>query len=176
MSAAFCVSGGVAACLCAHRVQQNAFGSVTRLACSRFIPQRRFHSDAGVVRNASLYRHARRGNTVALRTSDHVAVGGAFRLAPSDFAFLWEECRRCFYLKAHKTLYRPRAPFPSIFGSIDLAMKRHLRGLRTTDVIPDMPPGIFLCEDNDAWVECRPIVPPRHERSVYIRGMVSISS
>jgi hypothetical protein len=94
------------------------------------------------------------------------------RLAPSDFAFLWEECRRCFYLKAHKKLYRPRAPFPSIFSTIDLEMKRHMRGLRTTDVIPSMKPGVFLCEDNDAWVECTPIKPPGRSRSVFIRGMV----
>lgn len=95
-----------------------------------------------------------------------------FRLAPSDFAFLWNECKRCFYLKAHKKLYRPRAPFPSIFGVIDLGMKRHFRGLPTQGVIPEMKPGTFLCEDTDAWVECKPITPPGHTDSVYIRGMV----
>ncbi len=97
----------------------------------------------------------------------------SFRLAPSDFAFLWEECQRCFYLKAHKKLYRPRAPFPSIFGAIDLAMKMHLRGLPTHELLPEMPKGVFLCEKEDAWVECKPITPPGHENSVYIRGMVS---
>jgi PD-(D/E)XK nuclease superfamily len=100
------------------------------------------------------------------------AAPGPVRLAPSDFAFLWEECRRCFYLKAQKQLYRPRAPFPSIFSAIDLAMKRHLRGLRTTDVLPEMKPGVFLCEDDDAWVECAPIVPPGCTRPVFIRGML----
>lgn len=95
-----------------------------------------------------------------------------FRLAPSDFAFLWEECKRCFYLKAHGQLYRPRAPFPSIFGTIDVAMKRHFRGLHTTSVLPDMPPGVFLCEEEDAWVESLPITVPNHSASVYIRGMV----
>lgn len=95
-----------------------------------------------------------------------------FRLAPSDFAFLWGECKRCFYLKAHGQLYRPRAPFPTIFGTIDLEMKRHFRGLRTTDLLPDMTPGTFLCEDQDAWVESKPIRPAKHTDSVFIRGMV----
>lgn len=95
-----------------------------------------------------------------------------FRLAPSDFAFLWEECKRCFYLKAHGQLYRPRAPFPSIFGTIDVAMKRHFQGLRTTSILPDMPPGVFLCEEEDAWVESLPISVPNHSASVYVRGMV----
>lgn len=107
----------------------------------------------------------------AFRASDAPGLPPV-RLAPSDFAFLWEECQRCFYLKAHKKMYRPRAPFPSIFNAIDLAMKRHLRGLRTTDVLPEMKPGVFLCEDDDAWVECMPITPPGAQRSVYIRGML----
>lgn len=51
-------------------------------------------------------------------------------------------------------------------------MKRHLRGLRTTDVLPEMKPGVFLCEDDDAWVECTPITPPGAKRSVYVRGML----
>lgn len=99
----------------------------------------------------------------------------SFRLAPSDFAFLWEECKRCFYLKAHRQLDRPRAPFPAVFGTIDLGMKRHFRGLRTDQILTNMRPGIFLCEDDDAWVECQPIVPPGHTNSIYIRGMVSFS-
>lgn len=97
----------------------------------------------------------------------------SFRLAPSDFAFLWEECKRCFYLKAHKKLFRPRAPFPTIFGAIDLSMKKHLRGLPTQQLLPQMRKGTFLCEDNDAWVECTPFTPPGRDTSIYIRGMVS---
>ncbi|KAJ8908026.1 hypothetical protein NDN08_008123 [Rhodosorus marinus] len=76
-----------------------------------------------------------------------------FRLAPSDFAFLWKECKRCFYLKGHGLLYRPRAPFPSIFNKIDLGMKEFFKGKRTESVLPDMPLGEFLCEEDDAWVE-----------------------
>lgn len=108
----------------------------------------------------------------AQRRSWRASATGPVRLAPSDFAFLWEECKRCFYLKAHRKLYRPRAPFPSVFNAIDLAMKRHFRGLRTTDVLPDMKPGVFLCEDDDAWIECKPIRPPGHSREVFIRGML----
>ncbi|GAB0496145.1 hypothetical protein MMPV_007455 [Pyropia vietnamensis] len=96
--------------------------------------------------------------------------GRAFRLAPSDFAFLWDSCARCFYLKAHGMLYRPRAPFPSVFGTIDLEMKRYFRGRLTGEVLPAMPPGEFLCEDEDAWVESVPLSVPGHSSTVYIRG------
>lgn len=98
--------------------------------------------------------------------------GRAFRLAPSDFAFLWESCARCFYLKAHGMLYRPRTPFPSVFNTIDLEMKRYFRGRLTGEVLPAMPPGEFLCEDDDAWVESVPLSIPGHSSTVYIRGKV----
>lgn len=95
-----------------------------------------------------------------------------FRLSPSDFAFLYSECPRCFYLKLHNLLHRPRTPFPPVFNTIDLAMKRHFRGLRTTDVLPDMKPGVFLCEDQDAWVESQIISPTDSKSSLFIRGMI----
>ena len=44
-------------------------------------------------------------------------------LSPSDLTFLWSECPRCFYLKYKLQIKRPSAPFPSIFGKIDLLMK-----------------------------------------------------
>jgi hypothetical protein len=133
-----------------------------------------FRHEFHAVRSMSVATCARRTGSrgIRWRASASVPNGDPMRLAPSDFAFLWEECRRCFYLKAHKKLFRPRAPFPSIFNTIDLEMKRHMRGLRTTDVIPSMKPGVFLCEDNDAWVECSPITPPGRSGSVFIRGMV----
>lgn len=122
---------------------------------------------------ASFYASATRPRyPPSQKSSSSAASRTSFRLSPSDFAFLWTECKRCFYLKAHGKLYRPRAPFPTIFGTIDMAMKRHFQGLRTTDLLPDMPPGTFLCEERDAWVESRPITLPNYDASVYIRGMV----
>ena len=50
-------------------------------------------------------------------------VATRWRLSPSDFAFLWEECKRCFYLKVVKEFYRPRSLMPKIFNVIDAQMK-----------------------------------------------------
>jgi hypothetical protein len=148
---------------------------VPQARCVSFVTS--FQHGVYAVRPKSVAACTRRSasRSVRWRASAAVPHGDPMRLAPSDFAFLWEECRRCFYLKAHKKLFRPRAPFPSIFSTIDLEMKRHMRGLRTTDVIPSMKPGVFLCEDNDAWVECTPITPPGRSGSVFIRGMVRCS-
>lgn len=59
-----------------------------------------------------------------------------FRLSPSDFAFLWDECRRCFYLKARRLLARPSVPFPAVFSRIDsLTKERFLQPSGWDDVV-----------------------------------------
>jgi hypothetical protein len=48
----------------------------------------------------------------------------SYTLAPSSLTFLWEECKHDFYMQVVRGVYRPSAPFPSIFNKIDAAMKR----------------------------------------------------
>lgn len=82
-------------------------------------------------------------------------TGRCWKLSPSDFAFLWEECRRCFYLKVVSDYPRPRPAMPKIFATIDEQMKRSFEGRRTEAIAPGMPPGIF--DHADRWVESLPI-------------------
>jgi len=46
-----------------------------------------------------------------------------WKLSPSDFASLYEECHCYFYLKVARNYQRPRGPFPKIFTIIDGLMK-----------------------------------------------------
>jgi len=103
--------------------------------------------------------------------SQSLADRRVYRLSPSDFAFLWKECKRCFYLKAHGLLYRPRSPFPSIFNKIDLGMKEFFSAKRTESVLPNMPRGEFLCEEEDAWVESE-VLDLDRESMLFIRGKI----
>ena len=75
------------------------------------------------------------------------AEPGWLSLAPSDFAFLWDECTRCFYLKVVRREGRPRTPFPNVFGTIDRAMKRHYLGQRTDSLALSMPRGVIKQAD-----------------------------
>jgi hypothetical protein len=54
-----------------------------------------------------------------------------YKLSPSDFAFLYRECKRCYCLKVKEGKYRPFQPMPSIFNVIDGAMKRAFEGTYT---------------------------------------------
>ncbi|MFQ5874584.1 MAG: hypothetical protein ACE5JL_12395, partial [Dehalococcoidia bacterium] len=91
-----------------------------------------------------------------------------FRLSPSDFAFLWEECKRCFYLKVAGNYDRPRTPMPSIFKRIESTMQRYFAGKSTEEFDPSLPPGVV--EFGEKWVESRPISVPGHAATCYIRG------
>jgi CRISPR/Cas system-associated exonuclease Cas4 (RecB family) len=91
-------------------------------------------------------------------------------LSPSDFAFLWDDCPRCFYLKVDRGESRPRSPFPSVFGRIDRAMKDYYLGERAEIVAPGMPEGVI--GGGDRWVKSAPFALPESARTGVIRGRV----
>ena len=89
-------------------------------------------------------------------------------LSPSDFAFLWEECKRCFYLKHVSGFNRPGGPFPSIFGVIDREMRKHFMGRRTEEMALELPPGTLTM--GEKWVQSAPIQRPGHHTALVLRG------
>lgn len=95
-------------------------------------------------------------------------MAAARRLAPSDFAFLWDECKRCFYLKVALGHDRPKMPMPSIFTAIDGSMKGFFMGQRTESAAPMLPPGEFRYAGK--WVESAMVRPAGASRALYVRG------
>jgi len=93
-------------------------------------------------------------------------------LSPSDFAFLWDDCKRCFYRKVVCRQPRPRSPFPSVFGKIDRAMKEHYLGERAETAAKGMPAGVI--GGGDRWVKSAPVALPGCSRPVVIRGQVDV--
>lgn len=91
-----------------------------------------------------------------------------WKLSPSDFAFLWEECKRCFYLKVVKGFYRPRLIMPKIFSIIDLQMKKCFEDQRIEKLVKGIPSGIV--EYADEWVESDLIRFTDIRSSCFIRG------
>ena len=90
------------------------------------------------------------------------------KLSPSDLTFLWDDCKRCFYLKYVRGINRPAAPFPAIFGTIDRLMKAHFEGRPTSDLDPDLPSG--RVRFGEQWVESGPLPMPGHTLQGYIKG------
>jgi hypothetical protein len=90
------------------------------------------------------------------------------KLSPSDLTFLWDECKRCFYLKVVDHFSRPSTPMPSIFTRIDSLMKAYFEGRPTADFSPDLPPGVV--QGGDKTVYSRPLSLPGHALEFYITG------
>ena len=89
----------------------------------------------------------------------------SWKLSPSDFAFLWEECKRCFYLKVARGFYRPRTPFPGIFSVIDRLMNEYFNGRPNAEISDTLPPGVV--KYGESWVESRPLPVPGHASTCF---------
>ena len=90
------------------------------------------------------------------------------KLRPSDFAFGWEECKRCFYLRVARGFQRPRPIMPKIFTLIDGEMKTFYSQKRTEEIARGIPPGVVAY--GEKWVESQPISVPGFSSTCYIRG------
>ncbi len=91
-----------------------------------------------------------------------------FRLSPSDLTFLWDECKRCFYLKVVHGFGRPQAPFPKIFSRIDRLMNHFYMGKSSAYIRPDLPPGRI--EYGKRLVTSRPTRVEEGSTAAVIRG------
>ena len=96
----------------------------------------------------------------------------SWKLSPSDFTFLWEECRRCFYLKVVENRARPWTPFPGVFKKIDVAENSFFAGKSTKEISAVLPNGTV--EYGEMWVESSPILLPGHHDSCFIRGRFDV--
>ena len=91
-----------------------------------------------------------------------------YKLAPSDFGFLWDECKRCFYLKVRRGFPRPSTPFPGIFTHIDNRMKDYYQGRRTSEIGGAPPEGVI--EFGEKWVESSPVPLAGTDATCFVRG------
>jgi len=90
------------------------------------------------------------------------------KISPSDLTFLWDDCKRCFYLKYARGISRPSAPFPAIFGTIDRLMKEYFEGRPTTELDASLPAG--QVRFGEQWVESGPLPLTGHTLQAYIKG------
>ena len=92
------------------------------------------------------------------------------KLAPSDLTFLWDECQRCFWLKAKGVLKRPSAPFSKIFTRLDTQTKDYFFGRRAEEMAPELRAGRVAF--GDRWVRSAPLQVPGHEMQVTLQGKI----
>ena len=87
-----------------------------------------------------------------------------YKLSPSDFAYLYEECKHCYYLKIRKGIGRPSMPFPGVFSAINTRLQGNMIGKDLRELSATLPEGIV--ESQEGYVESQPFVGTK----VYVKG------
>ncbi len=95
-----------------------------------------------------------------------------YKLSPSDLTFLYEGCKRCFYLKMVKGIAQPSMPLPSIFSKIASLLKNHYAGKHTSELHVNLPPGTVSF--GEKYVRSDIIQLPNHEVTCFISGRFDI--
>lgn len=86
-----------------------------------------------------------------------------YRLSPSAFAFLYDDCKRCWYRQVKLGIKREKDKLPAVFSQADVAMKAGITPAHLH------PVGLKAVEFVDAdWVESKPHM--AHGVAVYTRG------
>jgi len=86
------------------------------------------------------------------------------KLSPSDFAYLYQDCKYCYYKKIKEGITLPSMPMPGVFAAINTRIQGTLVNKNLKDLSADLPDGII--ESQEGWVESG-IVP---STDVYIKG------
>lgn len=87
-----------------------------------------------------------------------------YKLSPSDFAYLYEECKLCYALKVKYGIGQPSKPMPGIFGAINSRLQNALVGQELRSLSPTLPAGIV--ESQEGFVESQPVP----DTKVFLKG------
>lgn len=88
----------------------------------------------------------------------------SYKLSPSDFAYLYEECKHCYYLKVRSGISRPFSPFPGVFSALNTRLQGMLIGKDLRELSDVLPAG--KVESQEGYVESQ-LIPGTQ---VFIKG------
>lgn len=87
-----------------------------------------------------------------------------YKLSPSDFAYLYEDCKLCYWLKVKKGIMPPPSPFPGVFSSLNTMVQGQMVGHKLSEFGKDLPE--IMVESQEGFVNSK-VVP---STDVYIYG------
>lgn len=62
-----------------------------------------------------------------------------YKLSPSDFAYLYQDCKHCYYLKVKKGLDKPRSIMPGVFSAMNSLIQGNLIDKNLKSLSSDLP-------------------------------------
>ena len=94
-----------------------------------------------------------------------------FKLSPSDFKYLWEDCKHCYYQKVKFGVNLPSIGMPGVFSKMNGLLQETIMGMSLDQIDSDLPAGKI--EHKERFLTSVPI--PK-VKSCYIAGKFDILS
>ncbi len=94
-----------------------------------------------------------------------------YKLSPSDFKYLYEECKHCYYKKVKNNITLPSIGMPGVFSKMNSLLQNAIIGMDLRDINSQLPAG--KVEVKEGFLKSKPI-PPAND--CYISGRFDIAS
>lgn len=96
---------------------------------------------------------------------------GLYKLSPSDFRYLFEDCKHCYYLKVKSQITLPSIGIPGVFMKMNSMLQETIMGMGLNELNANLPPG--KVDTKEGFLKSAPIPP---SKSCYIVGKFDILS
>lgn len=94
-----------------------------------------------------------------------------FKLSPSDFKYLYEDCKHCYYQKIKRGVFLPSIGMPGVFSKMNSLLQNTIIGMDLREINSGLPAGKI--EVKEGFLRSKPI-PPIND--CYISGRFDIVS
>lgn len=94
-----------------------------------------------------------------------------YKLSPSDFKYLYEDCKHCYYLKVKKGISLPSIGIPGVFSKMNSLLQNAIVGMELKEINSLLPAG--KVEVKEGFLKSKPIPP---DNSCFISGRFDITS
>ena len=94
-----------------------------------------------------------------------------YKLSPSDFKYLYEDCKHCYYQKVKNNVVLPSIGMPGVFSKLNSLLQNAIIGMDLKEIDPNLPSGKI--EVKEGFLKSKPIPP---DNDCFIGGRFDIAS
>jgi len=94
-----------------------------------------------------------------------------FKLSPSDFRYLYEDCKHCYWQKVKQGISLPSIGMPGVFSKMNSLLQNAIIGMDLRDINSKLPKG--KVQVKEGFLKSKPIPPAK---DCYISGRFDIAS
>lgn len=98
-------------------------------------------------------------------------MNSMYKLSPSDFKYLYEDCKHCYYQKVKYGITLPTIGLPGVFSKMNSLLQNAIIGKDLREINSDLPAGKI--EVKEGFLKSKPFPP---SKDCFISGRFDIAS